>query len=217
MLPLLAAGSLLLNVGGSIFNYKAQQKQVKAQERAAAQLKADTISAVFAAAGLDNAQLDLRGTQEKTAAEQAIDALVARQNEESLAARRSVLQVDREARMASSVAALSAGASGVAGASVSALLNDVGVQAAQSRTGIADNLSLIQQQIARQTGVIRQNLDLAQQDIGLQHQVVEANRKSRVNGVENLQTQPRPNPFMLGLEILGHGLDFGTQLQTRKP
>jgi hypothetical protein len=215
---ILAAASLGINVVGKLFGHSAANKQAKAEEQAAATLKRNTTAAANEAASFSNAQLDEQLLNEQSAAQQSIEALMLRRSQERTAASRSNLQTDRAARAADATARLSAGAAGVSGASVSALLTDVEAQAGQARLATDQNLAATTRQIDMQRGAVAQNLAIAERGIALSRIGVDVDRRARINGVENIQTAPRPNPFMTGLQIIGDGLDFADQyLKTKKP
>lgn len=155
---LLEAGSFAVSAGSAVAGYSAQAKQAKANKTAAIDANAQTYKA-----------LDERASQEKDAATQTI------------------MAADRQARATDALARTSAGAAGVAGASVDALLS-----------GIAHDKFTAEQ-------TINTNLGNTLQQIDAEKKGADATMVSRENAV------PPPNPFMLGLQIAGSALDAYTQ------
>ena len=215
---ILAAASLGISAAGRYLGHRANAQQARSEERAAADRRRNTTAAANEAASFSNLQFDQQLDETRTAAAQQINATMLRRSQEQTAASRSILQTDRAARAADATARLSAGAAGVSGASVSALLTDVEAQAGQARLATDQNLAAVTQQLDMQSDVTRQNLAIAERNIDLERVGVDVTRRSRINEVTNIQTTPRPNPFLTGLQIIGDGLDFANQyLKTKVP
>jgi len=159
----LAAGSLAVEVGGKVADYIGQSKQAKANKNAA-----------LAAQREETAQVNLRAYQERQSA------------------KTSIMQADRQARMADAEARVSAGEAGVKGASVDALLNDISNQDSEFRTETNTNLN--------------NTLDQLQQ----QRRAIQVNTQNEIN------TNLPPSPVGLGLNILGAGLNTAGFLIQRK-
>lgn len=161
---IIAASTLAVEAGGKVASYMGQKKQAKAVATAADNSARQQIG-----------QVSLRETQTQDSASQ------------------SILQADRQARAADAEARVSAGESGVAGASVDALLNDVQRQDSEYKT--ATNVNT-QDELAQ--------LEAEKQGIRVQA----ANQKAAV---------PQPSTLALGTSLVGAGLDFGSVLIRRQP
>lgn len=119
-------------------------------------------------------------------------ALGIRQQQEQQSAAQTIMQTDRQARTAKALASVSAGEAGVAGASVDALLTDINVQRLTADTTTERNLQMVQDQIqAEKTGA-------------------KVQAQNRINAV------PSPSGLQTGLQVLGAGLQFGTEYIRRK-
>lgn len=119
--------------------------------------------------------------------------LLARAGQERAATAQSIMATDRQARQAQATAAVSAGESGVAGASVDALLQGIDRDRAQANLIGERNLDFTLGQIRREaTGARAQALD-------------------RINSV------PAPNPWLTGLRILGAGAEATAGVAGRLP
>lgn len=218
MIPLILAGAgLLLGGASAIASHKSQNNAAKESERAAAEQKRLVTEAAGRSALFENKQIDMQLDEQQLAFDQQIQAIAARRSEEHMAGRRSILASDRAARMADGTARLSAGAAGVAGASVDAVLSDVGVQAANSRTSINDNVASVDRQLDRTAHAARDTFFFQQRDTNAQREGVEANRLNRIAGVSNIATAPRANPFATALQIGGALLDFGSSVYNNRP
>lgn len=159
----LAATSFIVDTAGKITQHRGQQQQAD-KTRAAAD----------------------------ASAREGISQISLRQNQEQDAAAQSILQADRQARMADAQARVSAGEAGVAGASVDAVLHDISQQDAEFRSATNTNLSNTMDQLDAEKRGIR---------------VQAANQKSLV---------PYPTPLATGLSIAGSGLDMASLLIRRK-
>lgn len=151
---LLAAGSFAVSAGSAVVGASAQAKQAKANKKAAQGANAETYQA-----------LDTRANQEKDAATQTI------------------MAADRQARATDALARTSAGAAGVAGASVDALL-----------AGIAHDKFTAED-------TIKTNLGNTLSQIDAEKKGADATMQNRINSA------PPPNPFAVGLSIAGDALD----------
>jgi hypothetical protein len=199
----LAAGTLAINVAGKVLQHKAEQKQVEAQQQANARTLQLTTDSANRDATLQNQTLDLRLAQETDAANATIF-----QNDRTT--KQSIIAADRQARMADATARVGAGAAGVEGASVDALLGDIARQDASTHF-------VLNQDNALATKRINQNLSMLQEQVGLSRQGIEAERMNRINSVTNLPTAPAPSLVGTGLQIGGSVVDFLNTLQQRKP
>lgn len=118
--------------------------------------------------------------------------LTLRQMQEQQASRQSIFQADLEARRTDAQARVMAGESGVAGASVDAVLEDIESKRLMNKHSIETNYENTAQQL------------------GLERQGVEAQKQDRINSVE------KPNIFATALRIGGDGLDAaGTYLRNK--
>lgn len=207
---ILAGAGLLIQGAGAVAGHKAQNKAAAASERAAEEQRLLTIRAANQSADFEHAQLTNRLEETALGYEQTIAALAARRAEERTGARRSILSSDRAARVADGTARLSAGAAGVAGASVDAVLSDFDMQAAQSRQSINQNFSAVSRQLDRQERATTDTFAFTQRQIQSERAGVEANKANRIAGVQNIQTAPRANPLGTALQIGGALLDFAS-------
>lgn len=154
---IIAASAFAVQAGSAVANASAQAKQRNANKTAAEQAQAQTYRA-----------LDLRAAQEKDAATQTI------------------MQADRQARSTDALARVGAGAAGVSGASVDAML-----------AGIASDKFSAEQTIKTNLGN-----DLTQ--------ISAEKRGADATATNRIAATPGANPFLTGLQIAGAGLDFGT-------
>lgn len=122
-----------------------------------------------------------------------IKQLNTRQSQEEDAANLSIMQADRQARIADATARVAAGESGVAGASVDALLTD------------------IQRQDAEFKSITNRNLSNTKDQIAAEKQGVFAEKQSRINA------NPFPSALATGINIAGRGFDYATQYLIRQP
>jgi hypothetical protein len=116
-----------------------------------------------------------------------------RQQQEVEGASLTIMQADRKAREADALARVSAGESGVAGASVDLLLADLERQRLEFSTGTKRNL--------------QNQLDQGQ----MEKQAAFAGTRNRI------ASTPGPNPFLTGLQIAGSGLDAAGSYYATKP
>lgn len=155
---LLEAGQFAVQAGSTIAGASAQAKQSKATKQAAIEANAQTYKS-----------LDTRAGQEQDAAT------------------RTIMSADRAARATDALARTSAGAAGVAGASVDALL-----------AGIAHDKFTAED-------TIHTNLSNTLSQIDAEKKGADANMQNRINSA------PAPNPFMTGLQVAGEALDTYNQ------
>lgn len=160
----LALGSLVINSVGDIAGAEAQNTNAEANKKAAIASQVGQIN-----------DINLRQTQEKQAAVQEITA------------------AQRQTTTALSSARLSAGEAGVKGASVDALLTDIGAQGSTYTQDVQLNQANTQAQLERQK------------------QGVYAQTQDRINSVQSA------NPLATALKIGGNVIGTATQLQSRKP
>lgn len=146
----MSIASLAIKSAGDIGDYMAQKKNSQANKAAAIASQVGQVN-----------DINLRELQEKQAASQEIEA------------------ASRQTKTVLSQARLSASEAGVSGASVDALLNDIG----------AENSTY--------TGDVQQNLSNTQAQLERQKQGVYAQTQDRINSA------PAPNPFALALRIGG--------------
>lgn len=119
--------------------------------------------------------------------------LDARWFQEQEATAQSIMGTDRQARSAEALARVSAGESGVAGASVDALLNDIERERVTAKFTAERNLSFTKDQLKRNA------------------RAVNTEAINRINAV------PAPNPFLTGFRIGGSVLNAGTNLLSTLP
>lgn len=160
----MAAASLLLQAGGAVVGHQAQAKASKANKKEALRAMHESWK-----------DISLREVQEQDAAQQTI------------------MQADRQARLAAGAARVSAGESGVTGASVDALLMDIERDAAEFDATTTRNLDMTIAQFQREKSSGR------------------AVAQNRIN------SQPAPNPWLTGLTIAGAGADFLGQRLANRP
>lgn len=163
-LTIIAGASLAIGAGSAIASHKAQANASKANEANALQAMQESWK-----------DISLQEVQQQDAT-----ALT-------------IMQADRQARKADALARVSAGESGVAGASVDALLGDLSAEASAFKQTQGRNLDMTIAQLQREK---------------ISGRTVAQNR---INAV------PPPNPFATGLTIAGMGLDFATKIVSRKP
>jgi hypothetical protein len=161
---IVAGASLAIGIGGKIAEGAAQNKAAAANKKAS-----------LAAMTEDWKALSLQEAQQQDAAQQ------------------SIMQADRQGRQADALARVSAGESGVAGASVDALLGDLSSQVSAFKVTTERNLSNTEAQLQQEKAGAR---------VGAQ---------SRINAV-----QPA-NPFATALAIGGMGLDFASNIIRAQP
>lgn len=130
-----------------------------------------------------------------TAAQQALieswNALGVRQMQESDASAMTSRMATQQARAASGLATVVAGAAGVGGPSVDAVLGDIGNDAAAARVSAAKNLEMVLSQLqAEKRGV-------------------------RATAIQRRAAQPPPSAFLLGAQIAQSGLGLASDLTAR--
>lgn len=155
----LSAAAFGVDAGSSILGALGQNKAAKANAHAATLAYRENVR-----------DINLRETQEKTASTM------------------SILEADRQARMAEGVAKVSAGEANLSGVSVDAVLNDVGRQAANTRETSDQNLDMTLSQLERDKVAGKSAME------------------SRINSV------PYANPFAVALRIGGSGLELGERV-----
>jgi hypothetical protein len=142
-----------------------------------------------------NAQNKAAKTNEaaaKAAEVNTVNTLSARGRQEVDAAGKTIMQIDRETRTADAQARVSAGDAGVSGASVDALLGVIQGEGLDAKTTTQRNLASTLSQIeGEKKGAV-------------------ALEQSRVAAV------PRANPYLLGFQIAGAGVDYFAQRQRQK-
>lgn len=161
---IVAGASLAIGVGSKIAESKAQDKAAAANKKAS-----------LAAMTEDWKALSLQEAQQQDAAQQ------------------SIMQADRQGRQADALARVSAGESGVAGASVDALLGDLSAQVSAFKTTTERNLRMTTEQLQQEKAASR------------------AGAQSRINAM-----QPA-NPFATALSIGAQGIDFATNIIRSQP
>lgn len=199
----LGIASLAVGTTGTIMSNNAQRRQAREQLRANARLQADTAQAADEEFAINTQQLRQRREQEELQATE-----VMQQN--TTTARRSALASTRAAAMADAQARVAAGAGGVRGASVTALLADI------ERTD-ATNQMVISEDYQRAQNNIRTNLRFANQQRELEGQQLSMVRQNRLNGVANLPTTPMPSPWVPAIQIATQVVGFADQLNNRTP
>ena len=117
----LASIGAIINIGSSLMQADAQNKQSKANKHEAQR----ALSEVYK-------DIDLRADQETEAAQ------------------RTIFQIDREARSADALARVSAGEAGVAGASVDALLSDLERDRLDAKSSVERNTKMTLAQLERE-------------------------------------------------------------------
>jgi hypothetical protein len=199
----LGVASLAVGTAGTIQANNAQRQASREQRRANAQLQADTAQAADMEFALTTQQLRERRDQEELQA-----AEVMQQN--TTTARRSALASTRAAAMADAQARVAAGAGGVRGASVTALLSDI------ERTD-ATNQLVISEDYQRAQSNIQTNLRFANQQREMEGQQAALVRQNRLNGVANLPAAPMPSPWIPAIQIATQVVGFADQLTNRTP
>lgn len=115
------------------------------------------------------------------------------QAQETNAANLTIQQINREAMKRDALARVSAGESGVAGASVDAILSDLSRSASEAVQTTNQNLDMKIAQLDRQ-------------------------KDAAILAAQNrISASPKPNPFLTGLTIAGAGLDTAATIMRRKP
>lgn len=157
------AASTVVSIGSDIVQNQAQKKKAEAVQSSA---KANAAAQI--------GQLDVRAGQEQQSANM------------------SIMQADRQARLADAQGRVSAGEAGVAGASVDALLTDIQNKDDQYKTNTDINL--------------QDNLD----QIQAEKQGVYAQEQSQINSA------PFPSDLATGIQIAGQGLNFASDVMIRR-
>lgn len=209
---LIAASSIAIQVGSDIVQNNAQNKVRKESKRANAQTLADVTSAADTDYRLNAHILDTRGAQERAAADASLTQNTVNAGQvlqaNRLSARQSIMASTRSAAIADGQARVSAGAAGVAGSSVDALLGDIGRTSATVQVGIGQELQIAQGNINTNLVTaqrnIRSNLAMAAEQHALELQQQVNLRQSRINAVSNLPVAPGANPWATALQIAGH-------------
>jgi hypothetical protein len=129
----------------------------------------------------------------EAAAKQSQRQLTLRQMQEEQAAKQSVFKADLEARMVDAQARVSAGESGVAGASVDAVLSDIERQRLMNTQNAEKNLQAVTEQLNQEKAGVR------------------ANAKSQINSVS------KPNPWATALKIGGSTLEAAGTYYRNQP
>lgn len=129
----------------------------------------------------------------EVSAQQQIGQLSLRAEQEQESTGLSIVQADRQARMADAQARVSAGEAGVKGASVDAILTDIQRQDDEFNTSANINLTNEQEQI------------------DAEKQGVRAQEQNQINSV------PEPSDLATGLQIAGQGLNFASDVLIRRP
>lgn len=160
---ILTAASVAISAGSAYANYSGQKKAADQNKEAATNALHDSW-----------AGLTLREGQEQSATSQ------------------SIMGIERQARDAKAIASLSAGESGVSGASVDALLSDITSQRLTAQT------------------TERRNLDMTIEQLQREKVSGYATAASRIAGV------PAPNPFLTGLQIAGSVGDAAMKMYDRQ-
>lgn len=224
--PLVIAGAgLAIQAAGAVTQYNAQNKVRKESQRANTQTLGDVTSAANADYRLNAQVLATRGGQEQTAATDALAQNVANAGQVTqanrLSARQSIMASTRAAAIADGQARVSAGAAGVAGSSVDALLGDIARTSDATQVGVTQELATSQGNINTNLVTaqrnIRSNLAMSSEQRALELEQQVNQRQSRINSVTNLPVAPGANPWATALQIGGAVVDFSKYLPTRKP
>lgn len=198
-----AVGSLLIGGASAGVQYSSQQKARKETIRANKRLQSDTAQAADAEYNVGITALRNRQEQETAQANDLLE-------QNTTTVRRSALASTRAAAMADAQARVSAGAAGVSGASVTALVNDISRMDATNQVTMSEDFS-------RAQANIRTNLRWSATQRAAEAESLAVQRKNRINGVANLPTPAAPNPWVPALQIAQQGLQFADFLTTRKP
>lgn len=169
---ILAVGGFVANGIGAVADYASQSSAANQNEQAA------------------NADAAL---QEKALSQQTS----LRMMQEQQASQQSIFQADLAARRADAQARVMAGESGVAGASVDMVLQDIERQRLMNKQTTEKNLGMTVEQLEQQRIAGRQN--------------IESTRQNRINSV------PQPNPFATALQIGTSGLDAANTYYKNQP
>lgn len=161
---IIAGAGLALGAGSAIAQHKAQANAAKANKQAAMEAMTENWRA-----------LSLQEVQAEESTSQ------------------SILQVERDSRVAAGLARVSAAEAGVEGASVEALLADFGRSEGEFKV------------------IARKNLEAEIDQLQEQKRGATATAQSRIAAV------PNPNPFALGLQIGATALDFASSRIKSKP
>lgn len=234
----IAVGGLVVKGVGALLGYRAQNEAKKRQQEANARTQALTTDAANKDAELANATLDERLRQIRAQRDQfiadnteAAERATLTNNYNAVSdmatvktnARRSILSADRASRMADGEARVFAGAAGVQGASVDALLNDIGrstdtANAYTSRDAASEVAGIDTQRRFGVEGISRTlaasirntNTNVANEEnqVTLQRLQIDATRNNRINGVTNLPTPAGANGAATALQIGGDILGF---------
>lgn len=199
----LAVASFATSTTAAVVNYNAQKKQAREQRRATKQLQDDTARAADEEFAINTQALKNRREQETMQAEDLL-------TQNTTTYRRSALASTRAAAMADAQARVAAGAGGVQGASVTALLSDI------ERTD-ATNQMVMSEDYQRAQSNIRTNLRFANEQREVEGMQIGANRQNRINGVANMPLAPMPSPWVPALQIASSALQFSDFLTTRSP
>lgn len=202
-MTVLAVGSLAVGAGGAIANDQAQRRNRREVQRANAKLQADTAQAADAEFGVGINALRLRREQEEQQADQLL-------TQNTITVRRSALASTRAAAMADAQARVAAGAAGVGGASVTALVNDITRQD-------ANNQQVMTEDFLQAQSNIRTNLRWSNEQRAQEADALGVQRQNRINGVANLPVPAAPSPWVPALQIVQQGVQFANFLQTRTP
>jgi hypothetical protein len=183
--------------------HSSQKRARKETLRANKQLQADTAQAADAEYTVGITALRNRQEQETA---QANDLLT----QNTTTVRRSALASTRAAAMADAQARVSAGAAGVTGASVTALVNDISRMDATNQVTMTEDYQRAQSNI-------RTNLRWSANQRAAEAEALGVQRQNRINGVANLPAPAAPNPWVPALQIAQQGLQFADFLNTRTP
>lgn len=199
----IAGASLVIGTASSGLQYSGQQRARKEALRANRKFQEDT---AIAAEGEYKVGIQaLRNRQEQETA-QANDLL----QQNTTTVRRSALASTRAAAMADAQARVSAGAAGVSGASVTALVNDISRMDATNQVVMSEDYTRAQRNI-------RTNLRWSANQRANEEEALRIQRQNRINGVANLPAPAAPSPWVPALQIAQQGLQFANFLTTRTP
>jgi hypothetical protein len=198
-----AVGSLLVGATSAGVQYSSQKQARKETLRANKRLQSDTAQAADAEYNVGITALRNRQEQET---EQANDLLT----QNTTTVRRSALASTRAAAMADAQARVAAGAAGVTGASVTALVNDISRMDATNQVTMTEDYQRAQSNI-------RTNLRWSATQRAAEAESLGVQRQNRINNVANLPAPAAPNPWVPALQIAQQGLQFADFLNTRTP
>lgn len=199
----IAIASFAVGTTSAVMSYDAQKKAAKEARRANKQLQFDTANAADAEFNVGRQALTNRREQERAQAEQVLE-------QNTVTARRSALASTRAAAMADAQARVAAGAAGVSGASVTALLSDIERMDANNQAVISDDLT-------RAAENIRTNMRWSDEQRQAEFDALAVTKQNRINGVAVLPNVANPNPWVPALQIAQYGLQFGDYLNSRNP